>query len=345
MQLSHHYVVYGLTLHSNQALPLPPVAAAQTDAGVEVVFVRTDRQLPRDGARLLHALPYCNAAGESLLQFWHLPDHAGYWLRSSIGAEWAEHHLAADGSRVEVMARAATLPGDLAATFCGLVLPLLLRLNGVTCLHASAMVVAGAVVAFAGPAETGKSTTLTALLGQGGAFFSDDLVPLHVVQDGVVTYGGYPQVGLWPDSARTLFGAQADLPYLWQESAGRPDKRIFIPASDFAGGGAAARPLRAVYLLGQRQASGDGRVHIAALSPRAAVAQMVPHTTGRALASAADLAADLQRLAHLARTVPVRLVTRPDDLARLDTVATAIMDDIASLTLPVHTAGARDRNA
>lgn len=335
---SHHYAVYGLALHSNEPLPLPAVDAAASSAEIEVAFVRTDRQRPSNETRLVYALPLCNAAGESLLQIWQVADEAGYWVRSSIGEEWAEYHLAADGRRVEVMVRAAPPRADLALPLCGLVLPLLLRLHGVTCLHASAVVAAGGVVAFTGPAETGKSTTLAALLARGCTFFSDDLVPLHWVQDGIVTYGGFPQVGLWPDAMTALFGVDADLPYLWQDSPQRPDKRIYAPGAGSGGAATAAHPLFAVYLLGERHAGG-GRVHIAGLSMREAVAQLVPHTTGRALASAADRATDLQRLAHLTRTVPVRLVTRPDDLDQLDAVARAITDDIAGLAAAAHSMG------
>lgn len=330
MRWPYHYAVYGLVLHSSHALPLPAAAAAQHAVRVTITFVRTDCQLPRHAASRLYALPYCNTAGESLLQIWQLPAGAGYWVRSSIGEEWAEFQLAADGSRVDAMVRAATPLADLAPPLCGLVLPLLLRLHGVTCLHASAVTVAGRVVAFTGPAETGKSTTLAALLRRGCAFFSDDLVPLHRAAGRIMAYGGFPQVGLWPNSMRTLLGEEADLPYLWQESPARPDKRILVPNHGSEHSGAAV-PVGAVYLLPQRGGTASAKVRIESVSPRDAVAQLVPHTTGRALASAADLGADLTHLAHLARTAPVRLVVRPDDLTQLDAVAEAIRDDIASL--------------
>ena len=247
-----------------------------------------------------------------------------------IGPAWAEFWLAPAGDRVEVMVRHNTPLPNLMPPFLGFILPLLLRLHGVTCLHASAALVHGRLAAFTGPSESGKSTTLLAMLRRGHAFFSDDLIPLAMHDDVVCTYGGYAQVGVLPDTMDALFGTETDLPYLWDDAPQRPDKRIFRPEWHSSGSVDAARPLAAVYLLARRR-NASGGVRITGVSPREAIAQLVPHTTGRALAGAAERAADLEALTALVRTVPVRLLERPDVIARIDEVAAAIEADLAQL--------------
>ncbi len=323
------YSLYGLTLRSNRALPmLEEVPESAPDVVVD--FQSTDRQMPAEGAQLRFALPLRLVSGRSPLETWGLANDSGYWLRSMIGSVWAEYFLANDGSRIEVMVREDTPLASLLPPFLGLAIPLVLRLRGVTCLHASAVLVNGRVVVFAGPSEAGKSTTLLAMLRRRHIFFSDDLIPLST-QDGIVcSYGGYAQVGVLPDTMDALFGAQMDLPFLWSEAPQRPDMRIYQPnwrRDDMAAGG---RPLVALYLLSRRQKDLDA-VRITSVSPRDAIVQLVPHTTGRALAGAAERAADLEELSTLVRTVPIRLLERPDDIAQIDAVAAAIEADLALL--------------
>jgi len=322
-----HYTVYGLTLFSNE--PLPPLIPTTAEiAGVEIEFHTTEERMPGAGAQLIHALPSVTPAGESTLQIWRLAPGAGYWFRSNIGDAWAEFHLAEDGRRVEVMQRAGGRRLDLLPPLYGLVLPRVMRLHGVTCLHASAVVVDNHVFAFTGPSETGKSTMLTALVQGGAEFFSDDLLPLVVCDDRIVTHGGFPQVGLWPDSIAGIFGGEVELPYLWQDSPTRPDKRIYRPSAPQARYVANPRPLGGVYLLRPRTRSPEAGVQITAVSGRDAVTQLIPNTTGRALAGRAEQTADLASLARLVRTVPVRKVERPDDLSQIERVAGAILADI-----------------
>jgi len=324
------YSLYGLTLRSNLALPMLESATAP-GADVVIDFVDAGRPMPRTGAMRRHACPVVNAAGESPFELWQLGDDAGFWLRSMIGDGWAEYLLAADGARVEVMVHPGTPLRNLFPPLLGLVMPLVLRLRGVTCLHASAVLAGERVVAFTGPSETGKSTTLLAMLRRGYGFFSDDLVALHAEGGRMLTYGGYPQVGVLPDTMGALFGTGIELPYLWDDAPQRPDKRIYQPRwhSEITAG--VANPLAVVYLLAQRSRSRDG-VRIRDMGPRDAVTQLVPHTTGNILSGAAGRAVDLERLSALVRTTPVRLIERPDDLAGIDELAIAIDADLARLT-------------
>jgi len=86
---------------------------------------------------------------------------------------------------------------DAATYLLGPVLGLLLRLRGVTCLHASAVALADRAIAFVGSEGAGKSTTAALLARKGLAIISDDVVAL-VERDALFTFiPAYPYLSLW----------------------------------------------------------------------------------------------------------------------------------------------------
>ena len=83
------------------------------------------------------------------------------------------------------------------------VLPRILHLRGITCLHASAVSVAGGVVAFCGPSGAGKSTLAAGLVARGFSLVSDDVVPIRLdPAGGAASAGpGLPELRLYPAAA------------------------------------------------------------------------------------------------------------------------------------------------
>jgi len=74
-------------------------------------------------------------------------------------------------------------------------------INGLMPLHASAVAVNGAVVAFTGPAGAGKSTTVAGLSRLGLPLYCDDTLLLHMGADGIpLCLPGHKRMKLWPDS-------------------------------------------------------------------------------------------------------------------------------------------------
>ncbi len=86
------------------------------------------------------------------------------------------------------------------------VLPRILHLRGVTCLHASAISVADGVVAFCGPSGAGKSTLAAALVSRGFSLVSDDVVPIRLGAGGVAATAGpgLPELRLYPAAAERI---------------------------------------------------------------------------------------------------------------------------------------------
>ena len=130
-------------------------------------------------------------------------------------------------------------PAFAAVLLAGLAVGFLLNVAGECVLHASAVEVDGAAVAFAGPSGAGKSTLAALLCSAGARLITDDVLRLGV-EEGVVCVGGGPQLRLRPGAVWTL-DEFADRP----SSAPTVDGRLAVspPPS-----GAADVPLCAVVL-------------------------------------------------------------------------------------------------
>lgn len=222
-----------------------------------------------------------------------------------IGAE-VEYRLSPDA--VEVRQRAAWGPPEHADRLIqihllGIVLALWLERRGVTCVHASAVVVDGRAVAFLAGNRGGKTSLAVALMAAGAELLADDLLAVEPPgAAGAVARPAYPQMRLWPEDARTVAPALAGLEPVHPELA-----KLRVPVG---GGGLGVfcrhpRPLARLYLLERSSGRGDDR--LIPVSPRDAVAELLRHSFIPRLAAGAGLAvARFERLAALAETVPMR---------------------------------------
>ncbi len=206
------------------------------------------------------------------------------------------------------------------ATYLAPILGFVLRLLGVTCLHASAAAVGGRAVALVGEAGTGKSTTIAALARKGLPVLTDDLLALSEEQGRFLVQPGLPRVLLWPDSAEALWDAPDALPRLlptWE-------KRYL----DLKGPGYSycdrPLPLAAIYVLGER----DPKVAVPIIEPVSgtdAMIRLVANTYANRLLDNAMKAAELKVLARLVNQVPVMLTRAPDDRGRIPEFCEAIL--------------------
>ena len=104
---------------------------------------------------------------------------------------------------VECRLDPAADPAFAAVLLAGLVVAFLLNLAGECVLHASAVEIDGAAVAFAGPSGAGKSTLAALLCSDGARLITDDVLRLGF-GEGLVCVGGGPQLRLRPGAVWTL---------------------------------------------------------------------------------------------------------------------------------------------
>jgi hypothetical protein len=173
------------------------------------------------------------------------------------------------------------------------VLPRVLHLRGTTCLHASAVLLAGEAVAFCGASGSGKSTIAAALAARGCALVTDDVLPLPTTSSGILAGSGLPEIRIYPAAANRLGIADRAAP----PRAGQT-KAVWRPELIAAG----ANPLACVYLL----EPDDGvPVSLQKASAQPALRSLLANSFWLHPGETATLAADLVCFARLVRSIPI----------------------------------------
>ena len=318
--------VFGLTLRSN--LPIPELPQAnQTDARADV-YVHLNLSplgtcvLVSDPEVLTYANPYQDESGNCMLRIWSIAggkfcrldyaDGTQFWLDRDGTQVWATWH---DNSTIE----------DTATYLLGPVLGRLLRLRGVTCLHASAVAFGEQAVAFVGPAGAGKSTTAAALGLAGHAILSDDVVALAERDRSFFVHSAYPYLCLWPESVESIYGSADALPQL---SANYDKRRLSLGKQELQ---FADRPLQlaAIYILGERR--GDPSPSIEALPPQQALLSLLANTFGTNVVDGSMRAKEFETLGRLVPAVRIRQVWPHEDPHRLPELCQRICEDLQNL--------------
>lgn len=221
----------------------------------------------------------------------------------------------------------ATWPNELtlqdAVTYLlGPVLGFVLRLRGITSLHASAVAIDGKAVALLGAPGAGKSTTAAAFARLGYGVVTDDVLALTDQQDAVVVQPAYPCIRLWPESVRALYGAPDALPLLTPNW----DKRyldLTQPGYHFH---AEALPLAAVYVLGER--CGDfSAPFIERITSRDGLMALITNSYVNYLLDKPMRAKEFEVLTGLIDHTPVRRVVPHSAASRLPELCEMILDD------------------
>lgn len=228
----------------------------------------------------------------------------------------------AQGSRVWATWPDAATVEDTATYLLGPILGFVLRLRGVTCLHASAVAIDGRAIALVGPSGAGKSSLAAAFAQRRHPVLADDVVALSDQGDCFEVQPAYPRLRLWPESVKTLFGSSEALPRItpgW-------DKRFLDLNGRDCRFQREPLPLAALYFLTGRCSVRVGPA-IEAISPRASLMTLVSDTYATRLLDAPRRAQEFELLGRLVANVPSRRATLGADFARTAELCEAIVDD------------------
>ncbi len=307
------YLLYGLKADADR--PLPGLRAGNAPGAPDLRLSIGSHPVDPDSISTpWHVTDRATAAGAPTLAAFRGPDGA---LRLRYG-DGTEFTLAAAAARIGCTWRAPLTLEDAATYLLGPVCGLALRLRGVTCLHASAVALGGRAFLVCGPAGAGKSTTAAAFATRGRAVLADDVAALDAAEGGITVRVAYPQLRLWPDAVRHLYGEHADLPALtpnWEK------RYLDLAAARDAFHGAPL-PVAAVFLLARRETEDAPR--LAALPPSQAVLSLVANTCLGWLPDLAAQARDLALYGRVAASVPVLRAVPHADPARLPALCEAM---------------------
>ena len=209
---------------------------------------------------------------------------------------------------------------DTGTYLLGPILGFVLRLRGVTCMHASAVEIGGCAVAFAGEAGAGKSSLAAAFAKRGHRVLTDDVSALRDLDGHFHILPAYPRIRLWPDSAAALFGSPEALPRItptWE-------KRFLDLSAPPHRFGAEPRRLAAIYVFAHEPRSSPC---IVALDPREALVDLVPQMYSTRLLDRTMRAREFAILSQLVQGIPVKRIHRTEHLAEIDQVCEAVLRD------------------
>ena len=208
--------------------------------------------------------------------------------------------------------------GDAAvrADLLGRVMALAAHADGRLALHASAVSIDGRAVAFLGPKHTGKSTLALALVRHGARLIADDTVVVRVEDAPEPRVPvGVQRPRLWNDALHALA--------LSGSSGGDKPFVDSLPQDQLE---QAEVPLSACYVLTPMAAGSAAIVRSAPLTSVHAVLAFVRFGKVSALLGGREAPVVLDRAGGLASRVAVHSIGVVRDLARLDAVATQLLD-------------------
>ena len=323
------YAVFGLLLRSDLPIPgLIPVRPGQptsfessNDPAVAVhlsAFPQNAAAIQSRAEELSYASPYKDESGNPALTIWRVTGSRYLRLAYSDGTQfWLDR----EGREVWTTWPDKSTLEDTATYLLGPVLGILLRLRGVTCLHASAVAFGERAVAFVGSEGAGKSTTAAALAQRGHAILSDDVVALAERNGSFLVHPAYPYLSLWPQSVESLYGSAEALPRF---SVNYEKRCLSLPQQELKFE-ERVLPLAAIYILGDRR--GDPAPLVEELTPRKAFFSLVANTFATNTIDSGMRASEFEILSRLAPRVPIRALYAHQDAGRLVDLCDLLSDE------------------
>jgi hypothetical protein len=322
------HVVYGLRVAANTALPGLPVRI-DSDAFDVRIQLKDWSSFPAtfpESLQIFNTSAHQGVGGQPNLRVGVLPGGDYFAFFYSDGVYFAVERRGRDvwGDWPENY----TLE-DACTYLLGPVIGFVLRLRGVTCLHASAVAVGEHAIALVGFPGAGKSTTAAAFAQCGFSVIADDVAALADHGENFLVQPGYPRVNLWPDSVCALFGSAEALPRItptW-------DKHYLALGTNGLGFEPKPMPLGAIYLLGAREDALAAPI-VEEMAGGDALAALVANTYVNYLLDREMRSREFDVLSRVVTEIPIRRVRTPDDPSAVFDLCRAITADARQLTVP-----------
>jgi hypothetical protein len=331
--MSVYYSLFGLLVEADR--PIPGLVARRGGRASDVrlwldVFARDFKQMLRVEREAWYESPDRNESNEPILRAWRLAGGAAFHWLYQDGTEFI---FDSTGTEVWALSPERATLADTATYVLGPVLGFVLRLRGMTCLHASAVAVGEQAVAFLGPAGAGKSTTAAAFASHGHPVLSDDITVLHEDQGAIIVQPGYPHLRLWPDSVSALFGSPEALPRLTPDDGINSwwDKRYLDLCEQGYPFQAQPLPLAAIYLLGQPTTS-PRAPYVEPVAAHPGLISLVANTYTNYMLDTDMRRREFELLGRALGHVPLRRLTPRTEPACHARLCALVREDVTGLT-------------
>jgi hypothetical protein len=308
----HCYDVYGLTLRSEFALPLP----AQPSGGADI-------EIETAGAEHFAAALGGRAMPDEFRAYLRLPDGASYARWMTVG----EYIVSADGRRIACRRFDQATDASFHVYLLGQALSFALVKLGLEPLHATAVVIEGHAVAFLGSSHFGKSTLAASFAAAGHQLLTDDVLVLRPSAQGrMVAFPGPPRIKLYSDVARKLLPrAAAGVPM-----HGQVPKLIL--ALDRNACCSSPTPIAALYILGNARDAFRGQAcRIDALSTSERFVHLLANTINDSIVDGPRLQRHFKATVTFLNSIPVRRLVYRRDFRKLSEVRAVVCADVANL--------------
>jgi hypothetical protein len=300
------HTAYNLVIQSE--LPLPELITCQGEADVTIHL--------GDGARFVPGAL----------------DQVGYSFLSAnlaaINAPRVGLFVVRDGNEIIANPALDAEESILRNFIITVTLNMLLYQRGLFLMHASAVAVDGAGIAFLGESGWGKSTIAAALQAQGRALVADDTLAANVQELGApVIFPAFPMLKLLPNVLAALNVVPETLPRIHPLE----EKRLHRPERHFA---QTSLPLKRIYVLDKGEQN-----QIEHCGPQEAFKALLTHSYAghlsylhgiNILAATDQTARHLRQCANVVNAVPILRLVRRWDIADLGALVALIEADLAS---------------
>lgn len=313
-----YYQVYGLTLRTNQRLPILPSASTTATADVEVNLAEGD----------LSELSHQDNEYDSGWQTRQKASGTYYNLLLRGSSETLDVEIAPTGKQIWITWTNLPLE-EVTALLIGCILGTALRLQGKICLHSSVIAINNRAIAIIGASCAGKSTTAAALAKHGYPILADDIAVLRNYGAEFQVEPGYPRLRLWKSAINALYGSEVELPRVFRQT----DKHFVQLNQNGATWCFHSKPLplAAIYILGERQLTKKGPT-IEPISPVRGLMHLITHRYPQSLKLDRDKQAfEFAYLGRLVSKAPIRQINRSDSLDALPQLCDAILEDVTKL--------------
>ncbi len=311
--------IYGLSLTSDQPLVTPLLGSleATTAPDLDICFHPAGPS-PFAGqpAEVLYRSPLRTEDSASVSTLSRVD---GSPVLSCAGV--GDFHL--PPGKIEIFPLPEASPAWIELRLLGAVLPFVLESRGVPTLHAATLEHQGSAIGLVSANGGGKTSLAASGLTAGASLLADDLLALYGADGRFLAAPGFPQMRMWPETARHFLPG-ADLEDFLP---GMDKRRVPVGPPGLGRFRRHSTPLAGIYLV-DRQPPGSG-IEIEPLRPAAALMQLVRHSfTPYVVEALGWQKRRLETFSRLLETVPVKSLRYPGGLDRLPEVVRHLFDDL-----------------